>query len=238
MIKEPQLVPFQVVQQNVVCTTANDEMNERKVTDIQLSIQKSFFDIFKYNLKNYYPVVALFFRENRLNNVVIFVFSLFTLFGFNAIYLTENHIEDRIYDNSRSKFDYPVNNEAGVIFASIFTSLLVLAVVRLLASLIEKLKEKNLQNQTLHMVLEISFGVFCLAFSFFFWVYCIGFCGMYKNTQSGWIFACIWSLFFNWIVFGPVYMVVVSFIEWKLNMDPEFKEEYKIMFYIKELLEF
>ena len=237
IIKEPQLVTFPV-QQNVVCTTANEEINGRKVSDVQFDIQKSFFDIFKYNLKNYYPVVALFFRENRLNNVVIFVFSLFILFGFNAIYFTENHIEDRIYNNSRSKFNYPVNNEADVIFASIFTSLLVLAVVRLLALLIEKLKEKDLQNQTLHMVLEISFGVFCLAFSFFFWVYCIGFCGMYKNTQSGWIFACIWSLFFNWIVFGPVYMFVVSFIEWKLNMDPEFKEEYKIMFYIKELLEF
>ena len=238
-IKEPQIViPFSAGQHHVVCTTVGDEMNERKVSDIPIYIQKSFFDIFKYNIKNYYPIVALFFRENRLNNVVIFVFSLFTLFGFNAIYFTENHIEDRITSNSRSKFNYPVNNEADVIFASIFTSLLVLAVVRLLALLMEKLKEKDLQNQKLHMVLELAFGIFCLAFSLFFWVYCIGFCGMYKNTQSGWIFACIWSLIFNWIMFGPVYMIVVSIVEWKLNMDPEFKEENKVMYYIKELFEF
>ena len=38
-------------------------------------------------------------------------------------------------------------------------------------------------------------------------------------------------------MFSPVYMVVVSIIEWVLKMDPEFKEEYKLMYYIKEIFE-
>lgn len=44
----------------------------------------------------------------------------------------------------------------------------------------------------------------------FFCIYSIGFCGIYIHTQITWLYSCVWILFFNWIVFAPFTVLVMT----------------------------
>ena len=63
------------------------------------------------------------------------------------------------------------------------------------------------------LIRRIISGIFMLGLSIFFFYYCIVFCGMYVNTQYGWFYSGIWSLFWNWVVFAPLYIVIITAIE-------------------------
>ena len=58
-------------------------------------------------------------------------------------------------------------------------------------------------------------GSLILIIIVFFFYYSVVFCGIYIKTQRNWLFGGIWSLLWNWIVFGPIYIIVVSYIEYK-----------------------
>ena len=67
----------------------------------------------------------------------------------------------------------------------------------------------------------------------FFFYYSVAFCGVYIQTQKNWLFSGIWSLFWNWIIFAPIYIVIISIIENKRQdiNDP-------IVYYMKRLFFF
>ena len=67
----------------------------------------------------------------------------------------------------------------------------------------------------------------------FFFYYSIAFCAVFIQTQRNWFFSGIWSLFWNWIVFAPIYIVIISFIEFKKadSYDP-------LVYYMKRLFFF
>jgi hypothetical protein len=48
----------------------------------------------------------------------------------------------------------------------------------------------------------------------FFFYYSVAFCGVYINTQRNWFFSGIWSLFWNWVIFAPIYIGIISFLEY------------------------
>ena len=58
-------------------------------------------------------------------------------------------------------------------------------------------------------------GIIMFICIIFFFFYSVSFCGIYIQTQKNWIFSCIWSLFWNWVIFSPIYIVVISIIELK-----------------------
>ena len=92
--------------------------------------------------------------------------------------------------------------------------------------------EKEL-SELIKKILSISFIAVITVLMFIWWIYSIGFCGVYKNTQFGWFYACIWSLFFDWILFAPVFVVAVSFVNYKF---PALKPDLVKM--IKEIARF
>ena len=58
-------------------------------------------------------------------------------------------------------------------------------------------------------------GSIMLVIATFFFYYTVVFCGIYIHTQRNWIYGCVWSLFWNWVIFAPIYIVVISVLEHK-----------------------
>lgn len=56
-------------------------------------------------------------------------------------------------------------------------------------------------------------GVLMLTLMIFFFYYAIMFCGIYVNTQDIWFYSGMWSLFMDWVIFAPVYIIILSVIE-------------------------
>ena len=136
-------------------------------------------------------------------------------------------LEDRIYDKHRDNFGYPMKTEFEKIMAAISTCIALTIVVRLITlvtdsqkiRLIQQLKVNKDRVQIISefnksmLVRRIIAGVFMLALNVFFFYYCVVFCGIYVNAQYGWFYSGIWSLFFNWIVYAPLYILIISAVE-------------------------
>ena len=189
----------------------------------------SFVQWLLYNLKRYHPIPANYFCKERYLQIPIFVFSITTMFAFNAILFKESYIDARVNNNSRNSFGYPLAHEAGAVFGAIFIAWIFSAIPK---TIYYFLMEKELP-EIIRKILSISFIAVIAVLMFIWWIYSIGFCGVYKNTQFGWFYACIWSLFFDWILFAPVFVVAVSFVDYKF---PVWKPE--IVKMIKEIARF
>ena len=163
-------------------------------------------------------------------NVWIFVFNILCLFGFNALYLTNGKIEQRIYDNDRDNFGYPVKSEFEKIMSAIVSTIVFTVIVKAI-SLVTYSQKKDLEikidngkditntenaiNEFTKSMLprRIISWVFMLLVSVFFFYYSIVFCGIYIHTQYGWFYSCLWSLFFNWVLFANVFIFILSIVE-------------------------
>ena len=189
----------------------------------------SFVQWLLYNLKRYHPIPSNYFCKERYLQIPIFVFSITTMFAFNAILFKESYIDARVNNNSRNSFGYPLAHEAGAVFGAIFIAWIFSAIPK---TIYYFLMEKELP-EIIRKILSISFIAVIAVLMFIWWIYSIGFCGVYKNTQFGWFYACIWSLFFDWILFAPVFVVAVSFVDYKF---PVWKPELVKM--IKEIARF
>ena len=55
--------------------------------------------------------------------------------------------------------------------------------------------------------------VFIVLLDVFFWYYTIVFCGIYVNAQYGWFYSGIWSLMWVWVVYAPIYILIISLFE-------------------------
>ena len=188
-----------------------DEGETVEPGNIKLEEKDGFCKIFINNLIELHPITANCYSKSK-SITSIFILTICSLFGFNALYFKESYIEERIYDNSRNSFAYPLVNEASIIFASIFTTVLFTVLAKLIAMV--GLGEK--QESTVRDVICLAV---CGVLILFWWIYSIGFCGMYKNTQTGWLCAGIWALLFNWIIFAPVSVLIVSILESKLGKE-------------------
>ena len=188
-----------------------DEGETVEPGNIKLEEKDGFCKIFINNLIELHPITANCYSKSK-SITSIFILTICSLFGFNALYFKESYIEERIYDNSRNSFAYPLVNEASIIFASIFTTVLFTVLAKLIAMVGLGEKQKS-------MVRDVICLAVCGVLILFWWIYSIGFCGMYKNTQTGWLCAGIWALLFNWIIFAPVSVLIVSILESKLGKE-------------------
>ena len=239
---------------------SNYNLDNKVITpgDITPTMKPSFVECLINNFLFLHPIMFMLYHSwtsPQMLNAWIVIFTITTLFGFNAVYFNESLIEKRIYNNNRNNFAYPMKEEAGVCFAAIFTTVLftvfarfiVLSTVKTRRNLIHKYIDK--QKITLDKVQdntggnfavneykkerEIRKGIACLIMGvlmLFFWVYCIGFCGMYTKAQFGWFYLCIWALLFDWVLFAPVWIVVISILETTIDNN--------VVYYLKKLFLF
>lgn len=191
---------------------------------------KSFCEIFISNLKELHPILSLFYNSFVTPILItswIFVFNILTVFGFIAVYLTEDDIEERIYSTNRSKFYYSISKEYQQIIYSILTSIGFALIIRAISVVTylqkeevikEYLKEKD-KNKIVKdfeksmLVRRIIIAIFMLALTVFLFYYSTVFCGIYIHTQSGWFYSGIWSLLILWIVLNNIYIFIISLIE-------------------------
>ena len=45
------------------------------------------------------------------------------------------------------------------------------------------------------------------------WLYSIGFCYLYYHAQKSWFYSGIWSLFWIWFVFAPLFLFLISLFQ-------------------------
>ena len=75
-------------------------------------------------------------------------------------------------------------------------------------------KESIIKNyQKGNTIKKIITLIFILGLDVFFFYYCMGFCAVYINAQFGWFYSGIWAMIFNWFIYGPFYIFVISIIE-------------------------
>ena len=236
-LEDSKIVFEQVIKTEHVQTEEIKKDNENKPiksSDVKISIpsksNKSFGTIFFNNFKSLHPLFSLC-HQSILSPMLftswVFLYNVLNLFGFNALYFNETMIEDRIYDKHRDNFGYPMKTEFEKIMAAISTCIALTIVVRLITlvtdsqkiRLIQQLKVNKDRVQIISefnksmLLRRIIAGVFMLALNVFFFYYCVVFCGIYVNAQYGWFYSGIWSLFFNWIVYAPLYILIISAVE-------------------------
>ena len=212
-----------------------------------------------YNFKELHPLATLC-RVSLISplilNSIIFVFNTLILFGFNALLYYESLIEKRIYDKKRNNFDYPMRKEFHKIILSILCQIGLCFIIKLIILVTLRRRNdfkadikscsidryKNLSNELVIKVEQFQNEMFyrriisaCIMvfIIIFFFYYSVAFCGVYIQTQKNWLFSGIWSLFWNWIIFAPIYIVIISVIENKRQdiNDP-------LIYYMKRLFFF
>ena len=67
----------------------------------------------------------------------------------------------------------------------------------------------------------------------FFFYYTVVFCEVYVNTQRNLVFSWVWSLFWEWVILGPIYIVVISILENKKSNSKD-----PLIYYLKRLFFF
>ncbi len=65
--------------------------------------------------------------------------------------------------------------------------------------------------------------------SIFYWYYTIVWCYVYYNSQFGWFYSGIWTLFWIWFIFAPIYILIISILQFNMKVNDI------CMYYLKNL---
>ena len=222
------------------------------------SYNKTLLESLLSNFKELHPLLVLC-RASIISPLIMnswfLVFNILSLFGFNALIYYEGLIEKRIYNKKRHYFDYPMRKEFHKILLSILLQIALTAIIKLIVivSLKQyenletklskcKMKGEEINNDIIvrhddfqdEMFIRRLIGGFLMTIIIiFFFYYNVVFCEVYINTQRNLVFGWIWSLFWEWVIFAPIYIVVISFLEHKKanSKDP-------LVYYLKRLFFF
>jgi len=210
------------------------------------------------NFKELHPLSSLF-RVSIISPLIMnswfFVFNTICLLGFNALIYYEGLIEKRIYDKKRHYFDYPMRKEFHKIILSILLQIAFTVIIKIviLVSLQEhddfesKLRNCKLEGEIISNDIALRYdnfqkdmfirrligGILMLIIIIFFFYYSVVFCEVYLNTQRNLVFSWIWSLFWEWVIFAPIYIVIISVLE---NKKSDSKDP--LIYYLKRLFFF
>jgi cell division protein FtsB len=188
----------------------------------------SFTNLLIKNIPRLHPITSNFYLS-FINPIwlklTFFISEILILFGFNSIFFKSGYIDTRMNEDSRNSFGYPLVKEFGRIILSIICCMCVTFVARLISFVTEgnitllkqQSEDKNKFAEFNRNLLPRRIGsmLVLLGFVAFSWYYSTSFCYIYHNTQTGWIMGGIWSILFNWIIFAPAYIVLISYIETK-----------------------
>ena len=81
----------------------------------------------------------------------------------------------------------------------------------------EDRKESRIEFEVEMLVQRLIAMFLMFALIIFFFIYCVVFCAMYKNTQASLMYSGIWTLLIVWVVLAPIFIVVISIVEFKVN---------------------
>ena len=232
--------------------------NEISEKPIERIYNKTLLESILDNFKELHPISVLC-RVSIISPLIMnswfLVFNILCLFGFNALIYYEGLIEKRIYDKKRNYFDYPMRKEFHKIILSILLQIALTAIIKAivlvwlkqyeyLESKFRKCKIKNgeINNDIIvrydnfqeeMFIRRLIGGILMTIIIIFFFYYSVVFCEVYLNTQRNLVFSWVWSLFWEWVIFAPIYIVVISFLERKkANLkDP-------LIYYLKRLFFF
>ena len=222
------------------------------------SYNKTLLENILYNFKELHPL-SVFCRVSIISPLIMnswfFVFNTLCLLGFNALIYYEGLIEKRIYDKKRNYFDYPMRKEFHKIILSILLQIALTAIIKAiilvflnqyedLESKLRKCKMKreeinndiilrhdNFQDEML--IRRLIGGFLMTVIIIFFFYYTVVFCEVYLNTQRNLVFSWVWSLFWEWVIFAPIYIVIISVLEHKKANSKE-----PLIYYLKRLFFF
>ena len=208
----------------------------------------TFSEIIINNFLELHPICSIFhvsIISPIIFNLWMFVYNYLLYFGWNALYYTESKIKFRIIREYRNSFIYPMKHEFDKILLSLFTTMVCCLIVRLVVFVskdkiyqlnIDKKDENEDKNEIKYEIENEIINKRLIAMSImltlilFFFYYCIVFCAMYKNTQTSLMYSGIWTLLIVWIVLAPIFIAIISFIEFKINRE--------IAYYLKRLFLF
>ena len=237
----------------------NEKLDIASVSTLMVNYNKSFLFCLKQNFKELHPILTLC-RVSILSPLIlssiIFVFNTLILFGFNALLYYEALIEKRIYDKKRNNFGYPMKKEFHKIILSILCQICLCIFVKLILIVTERQKnyfknnlkncainnDKYLNNDIILKIQQFQNDMFyrriistCImtVIVIFFFYYSVAFCAVYIKTQRNWFFSGIWTLFWNWVIFAPIYITIISFIEYQRNDEND-----SLVYYMKRLFFF
>ena len=181
-------------------------------------------------------------------NAHISMFAFLSMFFFSSLYLTENVIEKRIYENAskRNSFAYPVRNDFGIIIAVIVTTFVFTLISRAIAlitftqrnKLVDEVSKSANENEQCNKVNDFNSDklilirrfvmcIVCWAMILLYTIYSIGYVGVYHNTQHIWLYTSIWSIIFHWLILSPIYICVISVLK--------VKQKEKLCYYLTKL---
>ena len=74
----------------------------------------------------------------------------------------------------------------------------------------ERFKDEFTKNK---MIIRNIAGFIMLFIIMIMWLYSIGFCYLYYHAQKSWFYSGIWSLFWVWFVFAPLFLFLISLFQ-------------------------
>ena len=240
-VKEKNIDDFNNQSNEKIKKEKNINLNNMNNND-KIIKNKKMFEYYCDNLKELHPIFSLF-RISILYPLSLrsyfFTFNNLILFGFNAFFYTENYIEKRIFNNQRNSFIYPMKNEYIKIILSILCQIILTLIMKIVMTATNKKRNDLIKNinstiiknkdndkeqerdifkevyifeKSMNCIRFIG-GLFMLVIIAFFFYYSTGFCSIYVNTQTNWIYSGIWSIIINWVVLAPLYILIISFLD-------------------------
>jgi hypothetical protein len=213
----------------------NPKKNELNPSTISIRYL-TFSEIITNNFLELHPICTIFHASiisPIIFNLWVFVYNSLLYFGWNALYYTETKIKFRIIRDYRQNFSYPMRHEFDKILLSLITTMACCLIVRLIVLVSkdrrdqlnieiksgnkEDRKESRIEFEVEMLVQRLIAMVLMFAVIIFFFIYCVVFCAMYKNTQASLMYSGIWTLLIVWVVLAPIFIVVISFVEFKVN---------------------
>ena len=120
-----------------------------------------------------------------------------------------------------------MKKEFGKIISSILITILFTIIIKLinlttfeekknLATIFSESSTKNDYGKKFtkdKLLYRIIAGIIMFIIFFIMWLYTIGFCYIYYHAQKSWFYSGIWSLFWVWIIFSPLFLFLISLYE-------------------------
>ena len=193
--------------------------------------QDSFGTIFQKNFIELHPLVNPFMPSliTPLSiRIAFFSFNFLNIFGFNAVFSTNDYLFDRYKTNDRNKFIFPIRDHFDKMISAIVCTMGVAVLMRAIIlvtygkrqALSNDIKDKSKDRNEVvsefrkEMIVSRCVCVFIMMIiTAWFFYFSIAWCNRYPKAQHSWGDACAWCLMFNYILFSTVYIIIISAVQ-------------------------
>ena len=195
---------------------------------------------------NFLKLYPFCFIRSNINPIIMRLFML--MFNFlNYFNIKALIFEDKEEKKNDYNFSYPLRSEFPKIILGLLIQMILCLILKCIY-VVNKNDRDNLENNLKHCVTEKEREKKCNEFNqtyflkrviaiiliiiieTFFIIYFS--CNEYEN-KCNWAYSGFWTCFFAWVIFAPIFIILISYIEWKKNKNNE-----KLIYYLKQLFFF